>query len=39
VACAPEAEKEIVKHFESHGFAGARNIGTLGAGKPGIRVV
>src|SRR5712671_24884 len=29
VACAPEAEKEIVKHFESHGFAGARNIGTL----------
>src|SRR3954465_4904284 len=24
VACAPEAEKEIVKHFESQGFAGAR---------------
>jgi selenide, water dikinase len=39
VACAPEAEKEIVKHFENLGFAGARKVGTLGAGKPGIRVV
>jgi selenide,water dikinase len=39
VACAPAAEKQVLKHFESHGFAGARNIGTLRAGKPGITIV
>jgi selenide, water dikinase len=39
VACAPEAEKQVLKHFESQGFSGARNIGTLRAGKPGITVV
>src|SRR4051812_42582669 len=38
VACAAEAEKQVVKHFESHGFAGARNIGTLSAGKAGIKI-
>jgi selenide,water dikinase len=39
VACAPDAEKQVLKHFESQGFSGARNIGTLKAGKPGITVV
>jgi selenide,water dikinase len=39
VACAPEAEKQVLKHFESQGFVGACKIGTLSAGKPGIRVV
>ena len=39
VACAPAAEKQVLKQFESHGFAGARTIGTLSAGKPGITIV
>jgi selenide,water dikinase len=39
VACAPEAEKQVLKHFESQGFAGARKIGALSAGKPGITIV
>jgi selenide,water dikinase len=39
VACAPEAEREVLQHFESHGFPGARKIGALSAGKPGITIV
>jgi selenide,water dikinase len=38
VACAPEAEKQVLKHFDSQGFAGARTIGSLRAGKPGITI-
>jgi len=39
VACAPAAEKQVLKHFESQGFPGARTIGALRAGKPGITIV
>ena len=39
VACAPGAEKQVLKHFEKHGFSGARAIGTLAAGRPAITIV
>jgi selenide,water dikinase len=37
VACAPEAEREVLKAFEKDGF-GARTIGRLSAGAPRIAV-
>ncbi len=39
VACAPGAEKQVLKQFEKHGFPGARAIGALAAGKPVITIV
>ncbi len=39
VACAPGAEKQVLKHFEKHGFSGPRAIGTLAAGRPAITIV
>ena len=36
VACAPEAEKEVLEVFRRKGFAGARVIGRLGPGQPRV---
>jgi selenide,water dikinase len=38
VACAPEAEREVLAEFARRGFAEARTIGRLGAGAPRLSV-
>ncbi len=38
VACAPEAEREVLEIFRQQGFAEARSIGRLCAGRPGLTV-
>ncbi len=39
VACAPEAEREVLGEFRRCGFAGARTMGRLAAGAPRLSVV
>jgi selenide,water dikinase len=39
VACAPEAEREVLAAFTQRGFAEARTIGRLAAGAPRLAVV
>jgi selenide,water dikinase len=39
VACAPEAEREVLAAFTQRGFAEARTIGRLAAGAPRLTVV
>jgi selenide,water dikinase len=38
VACAPEAESDVLSLFAKEGFAEARRIGRFSAGSPGLRV-
>jgi selenide,water dikinase len=39
VACAPEAEKEVLAAFAKRGFTQAKKIGSLAAGAARITVV
>ena len=39
VACAPEAEREVLAEFARQGFAEARTIGRFGTGAPRVTVV
>ena len=39
VACAPEAEKDVLAAFSKRGFAEARRIGKLSAGEPKLTVL
>jgi len=39
VACAPEAEKEVLAAFAQRGFPEARRIGRLSAGEPRLTVL
>jgi selenide,water dikinase len=39
VACAPEAERDVLAEFAKRGFAEARTIGRLAAGAPRLSVV
>jgi selenide,water dikinase len=39
VACAPEAEKEVLAAFAQRGFAEARRIGRVSAGEPKLTVL
>jgi len=39
VACAPEAERDVLQEFGRHGFAEARTIGRLAAGASRLSVV
>ena len=39
VACAPEAEREVLAEFARRGFAEAKKIGSLVAGAARIAVV
>jgi selenide, water dikinase len=38
VACAPEAERDVLAIFRQQGFAEARTIGRLSPGRPGLTV-
>jgi selenide,water dikinase len=38
VACAPEAERDVLAIFRQQGFAEARTIGRLSSGRPGLTV-